>query len=211
MRPGVSYSLRGSLNGDDGLFVMIDVVDDDPEARWLSVCFYDAQVTDPKDIGDWVPEGLNGKDARCFDIGEEDAVLVSYVAERIQEAAKNARSLIDSSCRDRPYGPGLHKRQFLLFPKEQEEFLFFVPKQEFFGEKSPETSCTIGRGYDGGALDQSGFRSHEVIASGSEEIHNDHGLIAKNPDPVFQVRRNPDHVSGPDGIGSSTKNELGVA
>ena len=90
MRPGVSYSLRGSLNGDDGLFVMIDVVDDDPEARWLSVCFYDAQVTDPKDIGDWVPEGLNGKDARCFDIGEEDAVLVSYVAERIQEAAKNA-------------------------------------------------------------------------------------------------------------------------
>lgn len=90
MRPGVSYSLRGSMNGDEGLFVMVDVVDDDPEARWLSVCFYDAQVADPEDLGDWVPEGLNGKDARCFDIGEEDANLVAYVAERIKEAWKSA-------------------------------------------------------------------------------------------------------------------------
>ncbi len=90
MRPGVSYSLRGSMNGDAGLFVMVDVVDDDPEARWLSVCFYDSQITDQRDIGDWVPEGLNGKDARCFDVSEQDADLVAYVEERIREAFKSA-------------------------------------------------------------------------------------------------------------------------
>lgn len=90
MRPGVSYSLRGSMNGEDGLFAMVDVVDDDPEARWLSVCFYDAQVTDPDDIGDWVPEGLNGQDARCFDVDGYDADLVAYVAARIKEAWKKA-------------------------------------------------------------------------------------------------------------------------
>ena len=40
-RPGVSYSLRGAMDnlGEKGrpLFVMIDIIDDDPENRWLSV------------------------------------------------------------------------------------------------------------------------------------------------------------------------------
>ena len=41
-RPGVSYSLRAAnaKNDERPLFVLVDVVDDEPEARWLSVCFY---------------------------------------------------------------------------------------------------------------------------------------------------------------------------
>jgi hypothetical protein len=40
-RPGVSYSLRAAMDnlGERGrpLFVMIDIIDDDSENRWLSV------------------------------------------------------------------------------------------------------------------------------------------------------------------------------
>ena len=91
-RPGVSYSLRGTCPGSDrDIFVLVDVVDDDPEERWLSVCFYDDQITDEKELGDWVPEGLAGKDARCFDVSEDDADVVGYTEARIQEAWENAK------------------------------------------------------------------------------------------------------------------------
>lgn len=90
-RPGVTYSLRGSCPGHKrDMFVMVDVVDDDPTGRWLSVCFYDDQVSDPDDIGDWVPEGLSGQDARCFNIDEADEALVQYGEARILEAWKAA-------------------------------------------------------------------------------------------------------------------------
>lgn len=91
-RPGITYSLRGSHAAQKGrdLFVMIDVIDDDPEQRWLSVCFYDDMVTDPDDQGDWVPQGLMGEDARCFNVDEADEALVAYVAERIREAGAQA-------------------------------------------------------------------------------------------------------------------------
>lgn len=41
-RPGVSYSLRArnAAQKRRELFVLVDVVDDEPESRWLSVCFY---------------------------------------------------------------------------------------------------------------------------------------------------------------------------
>ncbi|MDE5880042.1 MAG: hypothetical protein K2G99_08550, partial [Desulfovibrio sp.] len=40
-RPGISYSLRARHAAQKGreLFVLVDVVDDEPESRWLSVCF----------------------------------------------------------------------------------------------------------------------------------------------------------------------------
>lgn len=86
-RPGISYSLRGVCPEQDReLFVMVDVVDDDPSDRWLSICFYDDQVSDPDDIGDWAPEGLGGLDARCFNIEEKDNKTISYVEDRIREA-----------------------------------------------------------------------------------------------------------------------------
>jgi hypothetical protein len=91
-RPGITYSLRGahSAQRDRELFVLIDVIDDDSEQRWLSVCFYDDLVTDAQEQGDRIPGGLMGEDARCFNVDEADEKLVAYVAARIREAGANA-------------------------------------------------------------------------------------------------------------------------
>ena len=90
-RPGISYSFRGTHEGqnDRPLFVMIDVIDDDPKARWFSVCFYGDAIEDPDERGDLIPEGLLGSDGYCFDIIESDEPLKKYVCERIQEAYEN--------------------------------------------------------------------------------------------------------------------------
>ena len=93
-RSGVSYSLRAaSVSNSENkrpLFVMVDVIDDDPESRWLSVCFYEDMITDPEGEGDLVPEGLLGEDGYCFDIYESDQSLLSYIEERIDEAHARA-------------------------------------------------------------------------------------------------------------------------
>lgn len=91
-RPGITYSLRGSHPAQQGreLFALVDVIDDDPEQRWLSVCFYDDMITDAQEQGDWVPQGLMGEDARCFNVDEADEDLVAYVAARINEAGVGA-------------------------------------------------------------------------------------------------------------------------
>lgn len=89
-RPGVTYSLRAvhSAQKEKNLFVMVDVIEDDP--RWLSVCFYGEMITDPDEVGDFVPEGLLGEDAVCFDIEEKDDQLVRYVQVRLEEACTSA-------------------------------------------------------------------------------------------------------------------------
>lgn len=91
-RPGVSYSLRARHEAQKGreLFVLVDVVDDEPESRWLSVCFYADMVSDPEDRGDVVPEGLMDEDACCFNLDEDDPAMRAYIAARLSEAAKNA-------------------------------------------------------------------------------------------------------------------------
>lgn len=87
-RPGISYSLRGVHNyqHDRPLFVMIDVIDDDPKQRWLSVCFYGDTIEDPNEEGDLIPEGLLGADGYCFDIAESGNTLSEYIRQRVQEA-----------------------------------------------------------------------------------------------------------------------------
>ena len=87
-RPGISYSLRGIHKNDKSLplFVMIDVIDDDPKQRWLSVCFYGDTIEDPDEQGDLIPEGLLGSDGYCFDLTESGEALEEYVRQRIQEA-----------------------------------------------------------------------------------------------------------------------------
>lgn len=91
-RPGISYSLRAkhTAQKDRPLFVLVDVVDDEPDSRWLSVCFYADMVTDPDEEGDFVPKGLLGCDAVCFNLDEENQAMKGYIADRIKEAAKNA-------------------------------------------------------------------------------------------------------------------------
>ena len=91
-RPGVSYSLRPHHDNqkDRELFAIIDVIDDEPEARWLSVCFYGDMITDPEERGEVIPGGLAGSDGYCFDIYEADDASISYVKARLNEAWSKA-------------------------------------------------------------------------------------------------------------------------
>jgi len=91
-RPSITYSLRGihKKQTDRPLFVMIDVIDDDPTQRWLSVCFFGDTIADPEELGDLIPGGLLGSDGYCFDITEADESLRQYVGSRIQEAYRHA-------------------------------------------------------------------------------------------------------------------------
>lgn len=91
-RPGVSYSLRAKHCAQDkrGLFVLVDIVDDEPESRWLSVCFYADMIADPDELGDFVPGGLMGEDACCLNLDEDNDAMRDYVARRIAEAAAAA-------------------------------------------------------------------------------------------------------------------------
>ena len=56
-RPGVSYSIRpvhvNQTSRDK--FAIVDVIDDDPDERWLSVCFYEDMITDPNGRGELDP------------------------------------------------------------------------------------------------------------------------------------------------------------
>ena len=85
-RPGVTYSLRGIHKDQEAkdLFVMVDVIED--VTRWLSICFYGDMITDPDGKGDFVPGGLLGEDAVCFDLEEQDDNLVKYIEARLDEA-----------------------------------------------------------------------------------------------------------------------------
>ena len=78
-RPGVSYSLRAA-----------NAKNDEPEARWLSVCFYADMVNDPNELGDFVPSGLMGKDACCLNLEEDDPAMRDYILARLGEAAASA-------------------------------------------------------------------------------------------------------------------------
>ena len=87
-RPGVSHSLRALYPGraERPLFVLVDIIDDDPDARWLSLCFYADLTTDPEGLGDVVPGGLSGEDARCFDIDSHAPETEAFLLERLCEA-----------------------------------------------------------------------------------------------------------------------------
>lgn len=87
-RPGVSYSIRMLGQGAEDIAALLDVIDDDPDGRWLSLCFPDAIVTDPDEEGDQVPSGLNGKDARCFSIDAIQDATEQYMKDRLTEAAR---------------------------------------------------------------------------------------------------------------------------
>jgi len=89
-RPGVTYSLRAvhTDQKEKDLFVMVDVIEGDP--RWLSICFYGEMISDPEEKGDFVPEGLLGEDAVCFDIEKLDEALIRYIEARLDEACQNA-------------------------------------------------------------------------------------------------------------------------
>jgi len=89
-RAGVTYSLRAAHVDQKirPLFVMVDVIEDEP--RWLSVCFYALMVSDPDEMGDFVPGGLIGEDAVCFDLESYQPRVLGYLKDRIDEAHRHA-------------------------------------------------------------------------------------------------------------------------
>ena len=91
-RPGVSFSLRPRHENQQQreLFAMIDVIDDNPEERWLSVCFYGDMITDPEERGELIPGGLAGDDGYCFDVYAVEADTTAYLLARLEEAWRNA-------------------------------------------------------------------------------------------------------------------------
>jgi hypothetical protein len=91
-RPGVTYSLRAKHNNQRKreIYTMVDIIDDDPSERWLSVCFYGDLISDPEERGDFVPDGLLGEDATCFDVEAYDDNLLKYIEQRFDEAHENA-------------------------------------------------------------------------------------------------------------------------
>jgi hypothetical protein len=91
-RPGVSYSIRPvhKMQIERDTFAIVDVIDDDPDERWLSVCFYEDMITDPRERGELIPGGLAGKDGYCFDLCENDEELERYLLDRLKEAGAAA-------------------------------------------------------------------------------------------------------------------------
>lgn len=91
-RPGISFSLRPRRvnQRDRSMYAMIDVIDDDPAERWLSVCFYGDMITDPEERGEVVPGGLAGDDGYCFDMYDPDEALTAYLKDRLTEGYRNA-------------------------------------------------------------------------------------------------------------------------
>ena len=89
-RPGVSHSLRASVVVDDDvnsrLFALVDIVDDDPDNRWLSVCFYEDMISDDDQLGEFIPKGILGEDGYCFNLYDKEETMISYLKERIDEA-----------------------------------------------------------------------------------------------------------------------------
>ena len=93
-RPGVSYSMRPKHRNqkERELFAIVDVIDDDPQDRWLSVCFYGDMISDPEERGELIPGGLAGSDGYCFDMYEDDETLTLYLIDRIREAGTAAQN-----------------------------------------------------------------------------------------------------------------------
>ena len=104
IREGVSYSLRASLSPTPGnlgprqraqgqrpYYALMDIVEEAGEGKWLSVCFYRDQVTDPEDKGNLIPKGLLDEDGYCFDVDQYDKELIYYLEARIKEAHRLAR------------------------------------------------------------------------------------------------------------------------
>ena len=89
-RPGISHSLRANVrSGSEAksrVFALVDIIDDDPADRWLSVCFYDGTVTDDDNSGNLIPEGILGEDGYCFDLYKNEEHMISYLKKRIDEA-----------------------------------------------------------------------------------------------------------------------------
>jgi hypothetical protein len=94
-RPGVSHSLRFDLAPRPAgrarpVFFLVDVVGAAGEL-FLSVCFYEDEVSDPQDLGNAIPQGLFMETGYCFDVDDFDQEQLDYLGTRLKEAHASAR------------------------------------------------------------------------------------------------------------------------
>lgn len=100
-RPGVSYSLRAMIPEPDParlrpVFFLVDVVVSEVDPWFLSVCFYEDEISDPQGLGNPVPQGLYQETGYCFDLETYDQILISYVKQRLLEAFQASSQPADS-------------------------------------------------------------------------------------------------------------------
>ena len=97
IRPGVSASFKSYVKKNDPpdtrLFSVIDIIDQDHQNIWLSVCFYADMISDPDDLGNLIPNGLLDEDGHCFDVFEDDEGLMKYIKSRIDEAYRRVMGI----------------------------------------------------------------------------------------------------------------------
>lgn len=92
-RPEVVYSLRAALKeakspGISGDVALIDIIDDDPEERWLSIRLNAELIGCCHKEWEILPGGLSGHDALCIDVDENEEGLSDYLVELFEDALK---------------------------------------------------------------------------------------------------------------------------
>ncbi len=93
-RPGISHSLRFDLQPRPGdrqrqVFFLVDVVNSGGEL-FLSVCFYEDEISDPEERGNAIPQGLFRETGYCFDVDDYDDDQMAYLKYRLAEAHQSA-------------------------------------------------------------------------------------------------------------------------
>ncbi len=61
------------------LIALMEIPDDSPSPRSFSIRFYDDALRDPHELGDWIPRGLVGEDARSFTFEGNQPALADYL------------------------------------------------------------------------------------------------------------------------------------
>jgi hypothetical protein len=94
-RPGVSFSFRAEPSRPvkgraRPVFFLMDAVVSEQDPWFLSVCFYDDEISDPRELGNPIPRGLYDETGFCFDVDDYNADLLKYLEDRISEAYLSA-------------------------------------------------------------------------------------------------------------------------
>jgi len=90
-RPGISYSFRAQASNSNTerkrpVFLLMDVIPEPEGPFWLSVCFYEDEITDPDGKGNAIPQGLFQETGYCFDMDDGEGAMPAYLKQRIDEA-----------------------------------------------------------------------------------------------------------------------------
>lgn len=93
-RPEVVYALRATLkeakSADiSGDIARMDIIDDDPEERWLSIRLNAALAGRCRKDWEVLPGGLSGHDALCIDVDEQEEGISDDLLELFASSLKN--------------------------------------------------------------------------------------------------------------------------